>query len=181
MKNKKTNKINKGFRFIKMYSACLKRNPKYSKGFTLIELLVVIAIIGVLSSVVLASLNSARAKSRDARRKMDLKQLYNATEIKYSTDGIYPSTAGWINNGVPGLVPTYINKLSDDPGGNGGTNYQYWRKDYSGYGCMTLNDNSKFGYYAKLENPTASDLVTIVDSFDNCVKTTWGMNYKIGN
>lgn len=48
-----------------------------SRGFTLIELLVVIAIIGMLSSVVLASLNSARSKSRDSRRLEDLKQIAN--------------------------------------------------------------------------------------------------------
>lgn len=45
------------------------------KGFTLIELLVVIAIIGLLSSVVLASLNTARDRAKYARAKMDIKQL----------------------------------------------------------------------------------------------------------
>ncbi|HEV8601650.1 MAG TPA: prepilin-type N-terminal cleavage/methylation domain-containing protein, partial [Patescibacteria group bacterium] len=47
---------------------------KHSKGFTLIELLVVISIIGLLASVTLVSLNSARAKARDAKRVGDLKQ-----------------------------------------------------------------------------------------------------------
>jgi type IV pilus assembly protein PilA len=48
---------------------------KDKKGFTLIELLVVIAIIGILSSVVLASLNSARAKGKDAAIKSQLNSL----------------------------------------------------------------------------------------------------------
>lgn len=63
-------------------------------GFTLIELLVVIAIIGILSSVVLASLNSARKKGRDARRVADVKQLQLALELYYDAHGSYPSTLG---------------------------------------------------------------------------------------
>jgi prepilin-type N-terminal cleavage/methylation domain-containing protein len=47
------------------------------QGFTLIELLVVIAIIGILSAVVLASLNTATSKGRDARRLSDLKSVLN--------------------------------------------------------------------------------------------------------
>ena len=54
---------------------------KASRGFTLIELLVVIAIIGILSSVVLASLNSARTKARDTRRVSDMKQIQIALEL----------------------------------------------------------------------------------------------------
>ena len=53
------------------------------RGFTLIELLVVIAIIGILASVVLASLNSARKKGRDARRVADIKQVQLALELYF--------------------------------------------------------------------------------------------------
>ena len=68
-----------------------KRDKKTSSGFTLIELLVVIAIIGILSSVVLASLNSARGKARDARRMSDIGQLQLALEFYYDTNGTYPN------------------------------------------------------------------------------------------
>ncbi|MBI5456834.1 type II secretion system protein [Candidatus Kaiserbacteria bacterium] len=51
------------------------------KGFTLIELLVVIAVIGLLSSVILASLNNARKKGRDTRRIEDLRQIGNEIAI----------------------------------------------------------------------------------------------------
>jgi prepilin-type N-terminal cleavage/methylation domain-containing protein len=51
-----------------------------SRGFTLIELLVVIAIIGLLASIILASLNTARQKGRDAARVAALKEMANAME-----------------------------------------------------------------------------------------------------
>ncbi len=54
-----------------------------TRGFTLIELLVVIAIIGILASVVLASLNSARAKGADAAVKANLNNLRAQAELFY--------------------------------------------------------------------------------------------------
>ncbi len=64
-----------------------------TKGFTLIELLVVIAIIGILSSVVLASLNSARAKGSDAAVKSNLANIRAQAEILYDTNGCYSNTS----------------------------------------------------------------------------------------
>lgn len=62
-----------------------------ARGFTLIELLVVIAIIGILSSVVLSSLNTARVKGRDAARVSQIRQIQYALELYYDANGKYPA------------------------------------------------------------------------------------------
>lgn len=58
---------------------------KLKKGFTLIELLVVIAIIGILSSVVLASVNIARQKAKDVSVKAGLKGIISQSSIIYDS------------------------------------------------------------------------------------------------
>ncbi len=60
-----------------------------NRGFTLIELLVVIAIIGVLSAIVLASLNSARDKGGDGAIKGNLGNVRPQSEIIYNDNGNY--------------------------------------------------------------------------------------------
>jgi general secretion pathway protein G len=67
----------------------MKRYQSQS-GFTLIELLVVIAIISLLSSVVLASINSARESARDARRMQDIKTVIQSIRRYHIDNGNYP-------------------------------------------------------------------------------------------
>jgi type IV pilus assembly protein PilA len=101
------------------------------KGFTLIELLVVIAIIGILSSVVLASLNGARAKGIDATVKSNLANARAQAEIfldsnsnKYAvtvgatTDVCYSAAASTVGS-LKGIYPNVLAAIQATQGTTG--------------------------------------------------------------
>lgn len=69
-------------------------NGSLGRGFTLIELLVVIAIIGILASVVLASLSSGRDKSKDAAIKSQMENMRKQAAIFYTNNGAYVRSGG---------------------------------------------------------------------------------------
>ena len=73
----------------------IRKHPcQAARAFTLIELLVVIAIIGILSSVVLASLNAARERGQDAAVRGNLDTVRKQAELFYDYYGRYASQTG---------------------------------------------------------------------------------------
>ena len=88
------------------------------KGFTLIELLVVIAIIGLLSTLAVVALNSAREKARDAKRIADVKQVQTALELYFNDADGYPAQDNIVlgDQTTPYLVLCYGETA---PGANG--------------------------------------------------------------
>ena len=97
---------------------------QHKQGFTLIELLVVIAIIGMLSSIVLVSLNPSRAKARDAQRIAAINQMITALELYYDDHGSYPGTTNWYydcdgntswHNLFDSALSQYLPEIPDDP------------------------------------------------------------------
>lgn len=140
-------------------------------GFTLVELLVVISIIALLSSVVFASINSARAKARDARRAEDMRQIFIALNFFYDQNGCLPLTSGsacpgtgaysepnagaWdyssqggfmqflSNSGFLSRVPTDpVNNMTGDAAPSGSFAYRYYCYDSS-----NPNPGLSMGYF----------------------------------
>ena len=128
---------------------------KKQKGFTLIELLVVISIIAVLSSVVLASLNSARIKARDARRMQDLAQIRRALELYYDDNGNYPPISGWVYSTNWGALQTalapYLPVMPVDPRNN--TNGPWVTGNFTyAYGNNTASYPGEYDLVAQFED-----------------------------
>lgn len=143
------------------------------KGFTLIELLVVIAIIGILSSVVLVSLNSARNRGKDTRIIAGVQQLRSMLESIYSSDysaGISASNTA-NNNGsgfsFSGTASTTAQQLLTDASSNSGKIYvttDSTRNIWAIYGQLPSNtanyfciDSTGFTNQAKTSNLTATN------------------------
>jgi prepilin-type N-terminal cleavage/methylation domain-containing protein len=164
------------------------------RGFTLIELLVVIAIIGILASVVLSSLNSARASARDVIRKSDVNTIITALHLYYNQYGNYVQSGsgcgsggngnGWFSFANGTSYPQSISQclfnagftsrpIADPLGGH--TSTATVGNTYMKYSC-TLNGRPATFVYAKLEGLP----VTSTATDDTCCPTcdsSYGMNY----
>jgi prepilin-type N-terminal cleavage/methylation domain-containing protein len=90
----------------------------FKRGFTLIELLVVIAIIGILASVVLASLNSARDKGEDAAIRSNLNNARAQAELFYDdADRSYDGVCAAVASASPGGIADLITAATNAGGG----------------------------------------------------------------
>ena len=138
----------------------------HKRGFTLIELLVVIAIIGILASVVLASLNAARNKGADAAIKSALSSARAQAELFYDTGTTYDAvcTTAQASNGLAAILANGAAKLV--AGQAVGADAQAFAFNASGgAGSATCHDTAAgWAAIVSLKNPTTASSGWCVDS-----------------
>ena len=151
----------------------MKNIKKNSKGFTLIELLVVVAIIGLLSSVVLASLNTARGKARDAKRFSDFHQIQLALELYYDKYGTYPVSTPVCN---PGLNEHGDAWCRDTRNNNGVTEISNWIPGLSEFIASVPHNPKPYasGYWPYHYHSPSSNQYWLMTGLENLGKNTCG-------
>lgn len=158
-----------------------KRNQK---GFTLIELLIVVAIIGLLATLAIVSLNTARQKANDTKRVADLKSMQTALELFWNGEGggAYPivDVAGgesWAE--LETALATYLPALPVDPDANGVYRYTF-QDDGSEYILQaTLQEASNSALDIDI-NPTTGAGFDMVASDDTTTATDYSLSCDEG-
>lgn len=135
----------------------MKTNKLNQRGFTLIELLVVMIILAALVLIAASTFQSAQIKSRDSKRKSDLRQISNALEVYYADHNRYPASDSAyriVGCGTGGTSPcNYGEKFART--NSAGTEVTYMvqlpmgpqRDDY-----LYISNGSSYQLYARLEN-----------------------------
>lgn len=123
-------------------------SSKRTSGFTLIELLVVIAIIGILSSVVLASLNSARNKGADAAVKSNLSGIRSQAEMVY--DSASPNSYASLCTDTN--VVNAINSAKNAAGVTTATNVTYTTTGAAGTATCHVNGSTGWAVEVPLKS-----------------------------
>ena len=154
------------------------------RGFTLIELLVVVGIIGLLASVIVASTQSARMRSRDAKRMSDFKAVSTAMQLYYDKYNAYPPNLGGCctaqnhSDSFRTMVATlvtegFIPNVPSDP--SDPTGYRYYRYGPGpGAGALLVTyletvDSTTVGPYNSCRPFTANWCSSTVPSKAYCI------------
>lgn len=135
----------------------------YTQGFTLMEIMIVIVILGILVMMATGSFMSSQIKSRDNKRKSDLRNIATALESYYNDKARFPNDnasgamMGCGSNDISlcdwGAIfsdknsTIYMPKLPQDP--KSGYTYYY----------DSLSSNRSYQLYARLENTQDKDVL----------------------